>query len=213
MSRIKLKTLEEYLQDVSVFEKPKIFLEQYATSAHISSRMLHTIQSSFGDIEGKIVADLGCGCGTLSTGAAMLGAGLCVGFDVDSDALNIFTSNVEEFELTEVDAVCCDVTKGLGQMMHKKFDTVIMNPPFGTKQNQGIDMEFLKVALQMAGTAVYSLHKTSTRSHILAKALEWGVKTKVLAELRFDLPATYKFHKKNSVDICVDFIRFYDIPG
>lgn len=37
--------------------------------------MLYTIQSTFGDIEGKVVADLGCGCGVLSIGAAMLDAG------------------------------------------------------------------------------------------------------------------------------------------
>ena len=30
----------------------------------------------------------------------------------------------------------------------------------------------------------------------------------VVAELRYDLPATYKHHKKASVDIEVDFIRF-----
>ena len=30
----------------------------------------------------------------------------------------------------------------------------------------------------------------------------------VVAELRYDLPATYKHHKKSSVDIHVDFIRF-----
>ena len=36
----------------------------------------------------------------------------------------------------------------------------------------------------------------------------WSVGFRVLAELRYDLPATYKHHKKSSVDIQVDFIRF-----
>ena len=36
--------------------------------------MLHTIQSHYGDLEDKLVADLGCGCGVLSIGAVMLGA-------------------------------------------------------------------------------------------------------------------------------------------
>lgn len=35
-----------------------------------------------------------------------------------------------------------------------------------------------------------------------------GVNGEVLAELRYDLPSTYKFHKKHSVDIQVDFLRF-----
>lgn len=37
--------------------------------------MLYTIHNTFEDIEGKVVADLGCGCGVLSIGAAMLDAG------------------------------------------------------------------------------------------------------------------------------------------
>ncbi len=64
------------------------------------------------------------------------------------------------------------------------------------------------MALHMADTAVYSLHKTSTRDHVLSKAEKWGAKGEVLAELRYDLPASYRFHKKQSVDIEVDFIRF-----
>ena len=30
----------------------------------------------------------------------------------------------------------------------------------------------------------------------------------VVAELKYDLPSTYKHHKKQSLDIHVDFIRF-----
>lgn len=61
---------------------------------------------------------------------------LCVGFDIDSDALDIFKRNVEEFELPNIDMVQCDVCS-IGSLYTKKFDTVIMNPPFGTKHNQG----------------------------------------------------------------------------
>jgi predicted RNA methylase len=87
-----------------------------------------------------------------------------------------------------------------------------MNPPFGTKHNRGIDMKFLHISLALATTSVYSLHKTSTREHILTKAADWGVRAQVLAELKFDLPASYKFHKKQSVDIEVDFFRFWFQP-
>ncbi|CAM9552426.1 unnamed protein product [Hapterophycus canaliculatus] len=51
------------------------------------------------------------------------------------------------------------------------------------------------------------MHKTSTRKHLLKKAEKWGVDVTVLAQLRFDIPATYKFHKHNSVDVEVDLIR------
>uniref|UniRef100_A0A4X1VFB3 Methyltransferase 5, N6-adenosine n=2 Tax=Suina TaxID=35497 RepID=A0A4X1VFB3_PIG len=72
----------------------------------------------------------------------------------------------------------------------------------------GTDIAFLKTALEMARTAVYSLHKSSTREHIQKKAAEWKIKIDIIAELRYDLPASYTFHKKKSVDIEVDLIRF-----
>uniref|UniRef100_A0A2K6QPA3 Uncharacterized protein n=1 Tax=Rhinopithecus roxellana TaxID=61622 RepID=A0A2K6QPA3_RHIRO len=59
------------------------------------------------------------------------------------------------------------------------------------------DMAFLKTALEMARTAVYSLHKSSTREqHVQKKAAEWKIKIDII------------FHKKKSVDIEVDLIRF-----
>ena len=58
-SKIKLKKLEEYLQSVDSFEKPKILLEQYITPPHISSNLLFTIQNNYDDLDGKFVTDLG----------------------------------------------------------------------------------------------------------------------------------------------------------
>merc|ERR1719228_645045 len=73
MARMKLKELESQLQQVEEFDVPKILLEQYPTRPHIAACMLHTMAASFGDLEGRTVADLGCGCGVLSLGAVMLG--------------------------------------------------------------------------------------------------------------------------------------------
>ncbi|XP_072300524.1 rRNA N(6)-adenosine-methyltransferase METTL5 [Eucyclogobius newberryi] len=205
---MKLKELESCLQQVETFESPKVLFEQYPTSPHIAACMLYTIHNTFDDIEGKLVADLGCGCGVLSIGATVLEAGFCVGFDIDNEALEIFRRNAEEFDISNLDLIQCDLCTLEVEAYSSKFDTVIMNPPFGTKHNQGIDMKFLKTALMLAKNTVYSLHKTSTREHIQKKAHDWGVKMEVIAELRYDLPASYKFHKKKSVDIQVDFIRF-----
>lgn len=94
----------------------------------------------------------------------------------------------------------------------KKYDTIIMNPPFGTRE-KGADLIFLRTAIQMAKTAVYSLHKTSTRKHVISTAKTLNVFAKVIAELKFDLPASYKFHKRNSVDVEVDLIRFVIAPS
>ena len=37
--------------------------------------VLHTIETQFGEISGKSVADVGCGSGRLSIGCSLLGAG------------------------------------------------------------------------------------------------------------------------------------------
>lgn len=67
--------------------------------------------------------------------------------------------------LTEqIDFVLCDVNQ-LHQQQHIQPDTVVMNPPFGTKI-KGADMQFLRVACSLGPQQIYSLHKSSTRSHI-----------------------------------------------
>lgn len=210
-SKLKLKIVEEYLQSVDAFEKPKILLEQYITPSHIASNLLFTIQNNFDDLDGKFVGDLGSGTGMLSIGAAILGAAHVTGFDIDADALAVASNNVLEMEIPNVDFVQCDVLSELsfeGSLWHRKFDTVVMNPPFGTKKNAGMDIKFLKIATLLSKHVVYSLHKTSTREFIQKKTKELNIEGKVIAELRYNLEASYKFHKKSSVDIQVDVWRF-----
>uniref|UniRef100_A0A7C8YGI6 Methyltransferase-like protein 5 n=1 Tax=Opuntia streptacantha TaxID=393608 RepID=A0A7C8YGI6_OPUST len=203
---MKLKQLEGLLGNLDQFSDPKIELEQYPTGPHIASRMLYTAENSFGDISDKVVADFGCGCGTLGLAAALLSADHVIGFDVDSVALEIASSNAEDLEL-DVDLVQCDI-RNL-EFRGKIIDTVVMNPPFGTR-SKGADMVFLSVALKNASQAVYSLHKTTTRDHVRRAALrDFNAKSaEVLCELRYDVPQLYKFHKKKEVDIAVDLWRF-----
>jgi len=65
----------------------------------------------------------------------------------------------------------------------KSFDIITRNPPLGAKNNNRIDMTFLKVALEMARTAVYSLNKSSTREHIQKKVTKWEIKIDITAGL------------------------------
>lgn len=203
---MKLKQLESLLGTLQQFSNPKIELEQYPTGPHIASRMLYTAENSFGDVTDKVVADFGCGCGTLGLAASLLGAEHVVGLDIDAQSIEIATTNAEDLEL-EVDFVQCDL-RNLG-WRGPIVDTVVMNPPFGTRK-KGADMDFLSVALKIASQAVYSLHKTTTRDHVKRTALrDYNAKSaEVLCELRFDVPQLYKFHKKKEVDIAVDLWRF-----
>ncbi|KAG6551796.1 hypothetical protein Mapa_006613 [Marchantia paleacea] len=200
---MKLKQLESILGDVTQFSSPKIDLEQYPTGPHIASRLIYTAENSFGDISEKIVADFGCGCGTLGIASSLLEASL---FYIDYEALEMAQSNTMELEV-EMDFVLDNIQDLAWR--GPVVDTVVMNPPFGTRR-KGADMEFLSAALKTAKTAVYSLHKTSTREHVRRGALrDFKAKTaEVLYELRYDLPASYKFHKKREVDIAVDLWRF-----
>ncbi|XP_065661245.1 rRNA N6-adenosine-methyltransferase METTL5 [Hydra vulgaris] len=207
---MRLKQLEGYLQQCDGFLSPKINLEQYATSAHIASHMTYTMDQTFDDIRNKLVADFGCGCGMLSAGCGMLKASHLLGIDIDNDALDIAAKNMNEFEL-QTDFLNYDLVNNIEMINYlaqrKIIDVVVMNPPFGTKNNQGIDLKFLRHAVKVSQSAVYSLHKTSTRDFIVKRAEEFGCEVEILAELKYDLPKTYKFHRKQSLDISVDFIR------
>ncbi|XP_061993805.1 uncharacterized protein LOC133711716 [Rosa rugosa] len=203
---MKLKQLESLLGGLQQFSNPKVELEQYPTGPHIASRMLYTAENSFGDVCDKVVADFGCGCGTLGVAAGLLGAEHVIGIDVDPESLELASLNAEELEL-DIDYIQCNI-KNLGWRA-EVVDTIVMNPPFGTRK-KGADMDFLSVALKVASQAVYSLHKTSTRDHVKRAALQQfnASSAEVICELRYDLPQTYKFHKKREVDIAVDLWRF-----
>ncbi|KAL6496549.1 hypothetical protein OROGR_029807 [Orobanche gracilis] len=202
---MKLKQLESLLGSLQQFENPKIELEQYPTGPHIASRMIYTAEN-FGDVSNKVVADFGCGCGTLGLAAVLLGAEHVVGFDIETESIEIASSNADELEV-DMDFVQCNIKNLI--LPDGAIDTVVMNPPFGTRK-KGADMDFLSVALKVASQAVYSLHKTTTRDHIKRTALrEYNAcSAEVICELRFDVHQLYKFHKKKEVDVAVDLWRF-----
>ncbi|GLC36322.1 hypothetical protein PLESTM_000431200 [Pleodorina starrii] len=207
---MKLKELHALMQDIAPFPRPKVELEQYPTGPHLASRLLFAVDSSYDELAGKTVVDLGCGTAMLSIGAALLGSRHVVGLDIDPDALQVAADNAEQFEEPlPIDFVLADVRQLPAQLRRLRADTVIMNPPFGTKQ-KGVDMAFLRSAFAIATTSIYSLHKSSTRDFIAktAKRDLGAASAEVVAQLRYDLPATMKFHRQKSVDIEVDLWRF-----
>ena len=226
LSPMKQKHLESALSRIQPrFEEPKLALEQYPTSAHIAAAMLHMIENMYGDVEGKVVCDLGVGTGMLASAATLMGSSYTFGVDIDPDALRQAQANFEHLEIN-VDLIRCAIGEerseetasglpvvcvdGVGASTTRRVppcDVVVMNPPFGTRR-RGIDMAFLKCALGIARDAVYSLHKTSTRKHIMKAAKAMGATVEIIAELRFDVPKMYKMHREKSKDILVDFIRF-----
>ncbi|KAH8874987.1 Methyltransferase-like protein 5 [Schistosoma japonicum] len=210
MCTLSRKKLHYYLENVKTFRNPKLEFEQYCTSAQVAADILFNVQMMDGALEGMSVADLGCGTGMLSIGAKLLGASCVLGFEIDEDAVTEFRSNLETYEMLNenINIALCDVVRLFRQNNNKFVDTVILNPPFGTNpDNNGADMAFLHAALSIAHSNVYSLHKTTTRNHVLRTIHNTGAQAKVIAELRFDLPRSYKRHRYDTVDIDVDFIH------
>ena len=106
---MRLKELIGELQCVKTWEKPRVELEQYPTPPDIAAHMLLAAQAE-GDIDGCLVADLGCGGGVLGIGAALLGADNVLGIDIDPAALEVAAQNVAEAEVP-VDLLLCDVLR------------------------------------------------------------------------------------------------------
>ncbi|CAH8493833.1 unnamed protein product [Schistosoma turkestanicum] len=210
MCTLSRKKLHHQLENVKAFQNPKLELEQYCTSAHVAADILFNIQMADNALQDMSVADLGCGTGILSIGAKLLGASCVLGFEIDEDAVNEFQSNLEACGMSDenINVTLCDVVRLFRESNKKVVDTVILNPPFGTNpKNNGIDMAFLRVALSIAHSHVYSLHKTSTRKHVLRTIQSTGAQSKVVAELRYDLPRSYKRHRYDTVDIAVDLVH------
>jgi len=76
-----LYTLVAYIISALCLQKHTFKFVIFSTD--FSACLLHTADSQFGDISGCTVADLGCGCGILSIGAALLGASYVLGVDLD----------------------------------------------------------------------------------------------------------------------------------
>ena len=228
---MRVRALESLLSSIAPFERPKQWLEQYPTNAALAAGVLHHARHR-GDVDGRLVCDLGCGCGMLSAAAVLCDAGGVIGVDVDEEALETCRENLALFEpALEAELVRADVAVGVSTrreggggdeesggddadgarspVSRLRCDTVVMNPPFGTRRT-GADVAFLRAAFRIATGAIYSLHKTSTRAHIEKVAMTkfHAREAEVLAQLKYDLPATYAHHREKSVEIAVDLWRF-----
>lgn len=198
---MKLKHLESSIQEICNIRNfggsPNIDLEQYSTPPRLAAELMLEIQE---DIQDQVVVDLGCGCGVLSAGAGLLEAAVVTAVDIDPNCLEITSANLSEVEVP-VDLVRADVNN-----LKLKADTVITNPPFGTR-NPGADWNFVEAGLRIA-PVVYSFHKTSTRKGLMKKIHNLGGRGEVVSSVNFELPKSYKMHKHKSLSVQVDIWKF-----
>jgi putative methylase len=198
---MKLNELERTLEGVEGFAAPSPRLEQYQTPAPLAARLLFHA-SLRGDIDGKKVADLGCGTGILSVGAALLGAALVCGIDIDDKALSIARRNAERFgtsiSFRSGDLSDPGLVTGLGA-----YDTVVMNPPFGA-QKAHADRPFIDAGLLIA-PVIYGIFNAGSR-HFLERYLEGrGGIEEVIGGL-LPIRRSFSFHRRDVREIPVEIM-------
>ncbi|CDW75448.1 riken cdna 2810410a08 [Stylonychia lemnae] len=149
ISAFKLKNFVSYLSCVEEFENPNVKLEQYMTPPDITANMFSIFHFEEDAIESKTIADFCCGTGMYSIASTYFKPDKVFGFDIDTEALQTCTENIENAELVDqIELVQCNICEIQDNPRFKDyFDTVIMNPPFGTKNNEGIDMKLLSTAI------------------------------------------------------------------
>lgn len=170
------------------FESPNVLLEQYVTPSDIAAKILWFAYMQ-GDIEGKIVADFGCGTGILGIGALLLEAKRVYFVDIDGDVLEIAKDNYNKLKLEGGEFLNVDIVG-----FDKEIDCVIQNPPFGVKKMHA-DREFLEKALEVS-KVIYSFHKIESEGFINKFCCDNNAEAKKIFIFDFPLKATQKYHKK-----------------
>jgi putative methylase len=199
---MKLKRLEMTLQRVAGYSSPRPALEQYQTPAPLAARLLyHALMK--GDIEGKVVCDLGSGTGVLAIGAALLGAASVKGVDVDKKAVDIAYANAELLD-ADVKFIVADVKDQTLPEVLGLCDTVIMNPPFGA-QKVHADRPFIDLAISVA-PVIYSIFNAGSTQFIKTYTTGRAEIDERVGGL-FAMKRTFSFHTQDIQEIGVEILR------
>ena len=178
------------LEDV---ENPKLELEQYTTDSELASELLWNAYM-LGDVENKVVADLGAGNGILGIGALIMGAKKVYFVELDSDAVKVLKRNLSKYNFTNYEIMNIDVGD-----FRTRVDVVIMNPPFGIQSKQ--DVKFFETAKRSAST-IYMIYPNVERVRNILK--DYNVT--VLSETAIKIRKRFFFHEKEK-----EFFRVYII--
>ena len=192
------RQLEVRLGKLKTLQMPSLRLEQYPVSPEVAGELLYMSGFEHDDLNGRVI-DLGTGTGRLAIGAALMGSPEAVGVDVDERALELARENAESVN-AKVEWLLSDINK-----VHGRFDSVVMNPPYGTRTSHA-DTKFLEKAFQLA-PVVYSIHKASTRDFLLrfVKNNDWKVEE--ARNMTMKIPHLFDFHHKKWQSVDVDLYR------
>ncbi len=178
------------MSKLKVFDQPDVQAEQYPMDGDTGAEVLWDANFK-GDIEGRRIADLGCGTGILGIGALLLGAGHVCFVDNDDKALAILKENLTSHPFVQetISVHHKDVND-----FTENVDVVIQNPPFGTRQKHA-DKEFLKKAFELA-PVIYTFHKATSKDFIAKISEDHGYAISQYYEFDFPIKMAHLFHKR-----------------
>jgi putative methylase len=195
---VRRKDLEDRLAQVPRHPAPRPELEQYRTPDAVAAGLLLHADAD-GAIQGRRVLDLGCGTGLFAIGAALLGARLATGVDVDPASIALAQQAAGH-------AGVADRTWFIAAELRDwhpepaTFDTVVMNPPFGAQAaGRHADRLFLQraaEAVKPGGGTVWFLAQERTERFLSAFATELGGALERVAVWDYPLEATMKHHQE-----------------
>ena len=192
------RQLEIMLSKLKILETPTLRLEQYPVSAEAAAELLYMAGFEHDDLEGRII-DLGTGTGRLAIGASLMGSAHVVGVDVDARALELARENAKSAGV-KVKWVQSTIDK-----LDGTYDTVIMNPPYGTRTIHA-DTRFLDKAFQIA-SITYSIHKASTRTFLDRYVNKSRRRIAETRSMSMKIPHLFSFHARRWKSIEVDLCR------
>ncbi|OLD12662.1 MAG: hypothetical protein AUI50_01970 [Crenarchaeota archaeon 13_1_40CM_2_52_14] len=192
------RQLEIQLGKLRTLQTPVLRLEQYPVSAKVAAELLHIAGFEHHDLAGEII-DLGTGTGRLAIGAAMMGSKRVFGVDIDERSIALARENAMAAGV-QVEWLVSDIKNVAG-----RYDTVIMNPPYGTRSPH-LDVLFLERAFELAPVS-YSVHKSSTREFLRRFVERKDRKVDAVRSMSLDIPNLFPFHNKKWENVDVDLYR------
>lgn len=204
--------LETQLAVVAGFDDPQADLEQYPTPPGLAAHVVHAADLN-GDIEDRIVIDLGTGTGMLALGAALRGPRGVVGVDVDRSVLTTAAANRTRVgTTTPIGWVCADATDA--PLRPPEPTTVVMNPPFGAQDgNEHADRSFLATAARIAEVS-YSVHNAGSEAFVESFAADNGGTVTHAFRATLDLDRQFAFHDADTEAIDAEVYRIaWGDPG